>query len=109
MSMNYNEQLQHLLAEISQKKNLEMKRNELLSQRTNLESHIQELQKNMWKEEADVDCLERTGLTSVFYALVGKKEDMLDKEKSKHMRPELNMILLFRNGVSWTMISDILK
>ena len=37
----------------------------------------------MGNEQADVDRLERTSLTSVFYAVIGQKEDMLDKEKAE--------------------------
>ena len=46
-----------------------------------MDSRVQEFKKVMWSEQADVDRLERTSLTSVFYAIIGKKEDMLDKEK----------------------------
>ena len=79
--MKYNEQLQQLQEKVSQKKSLEVKLKEWQSQRSELDSKVRELKKIMWDEQADVDRLERTNLTSVFYALIGKKEDMLDKEK----------------------------
>lgn len=79
--MNYNEQLQQLQEKVSQKKSLEAKLKELQSQRGDLDSRVRELKKIMRDEQADVDRLERTSLASVFYALIGKKEDMLDKEK----------------------------
>lgn len=79
--MNYNEQLQQLQEKVSQKKSLEAKLKELQSQRSELDSKVRELKKIMWDEQADVDRLERTSLASVFYAIIGKKEDMLDKEK----------------------------
>lgn len=79
--MNYNEQLYKLQEKVSQKKSLEAKLKELQSQRGDLDSRVRELKKGMWSEQADVDRLERTSLASVFYAIIGKKEDMLDKEK----------------------------
>lgn len=79
--MNYNEQLQQLQEKVSQKKSLEAKLRELQSQRSELDNKVRELKKIMWDEQADVDRLERTSLASVFYALIGKKDDMLDKEK----------------------------
>ena len=79
--MNYNEQLLQLQEKVSQKKSIEAKLKELKVQRGELDSRVQEFKKVMWNEQADVDRLERTSLTSVFFAIIGKKEDMLDKEK----------------------------
>lgn len=79
--MNYNEQLLQLQERVSQKKSCESKLKELKSQREELDSRVQEFKKVMRNEQADVDRLESTSLTSVFYAIIGKKEDMLDKEK----------------------------
>ena len=79
--MNYNEQLLQLQEKVSQKKSIEAKLNELKAQRGELDSRVQEFKKVMWNEQADVDRLERTSLTSVFFAIIGKKEDMLDKKK----------------------------
>ena len=79
--MNYNEQLLQLQEKVSQKKSIEAKLKELKVQRGELDSRVQEFKKVMWIEQADVDRLERTSLTSVFFAIIGKKEDMLDKEK----------------------------
>lgn len=79
--MNYNEQLQQLREKVSQKQNLEAKLRELRSQREKLDDRVRELKKIMWDEQADVERLERVSLTSVFYAMVGKKTEKLDEEK----------------------------
>lgn len=79
--MNYNEQLLQLQERVSQKKSCESKLKELKSQREELDSRVQEFKRVMWAEQADVERLERISLTSVFYAIIGKEEDMLDKEK----------------------------
>lgn len=81
--MHDNKQLQQLQEKVSQKKCLEAKWRELQSQHEDLSNRVQELKTVMGNEQADVDCLERTSLTSVFYAVIGKKEDMLDKEKAE--------------------------
>ena len=81
--MHDNKQLQQLQEKVSQKKRLEAKWRELQSQHEDLSNRVQELKTVMGNEPADVDRLERTSLTSVFYAVIGKKEDMLDKEKAE--------------------------
>ena len=79
--MNYNEQLLQLQEKVSQKKSIEAKLKELKAQRGELDSRVWEFKKVMRSEQADVDRLERISLTSVFYAIIGKKENMVDKEK----------------------------
>ena len=81
--MHDNKQLQQLQEKVSQKKRLEAKWRELQSQHEDLSNRVQELKTVMGNEQADVDRLERTSLTSVFYAVIGQKEDMLDKEKAE--------------------------
>ena len=81
--MHDNKQLQQLQEEVSRKKSLEAKWRELQSQQEDLSNRVQELETVMGNEQADVDRLERTSLTSVFYAVIGKKEDKLDQEKAE--------------------------
>ena len=79
--MNYNEQLQKLQEKAAQKKSVEAKLRELKAQKDELNNRVYVFKKTMRREQADVDRLERTSLSSVFYAMLGKKEEMLDKEK----------------------------
>lgn len=79
--MNDNEQLQQLREKVSRKQNLEQKLRELRSQREKLDDQVRELKKIMWDEQADVERLAHVSLASVFYAMVGKKTEKLDKEK----------------------------
>ena len=81
--MHDNKQLQQLQEKVSRKKSLEAKWRELQSQQEDLSNRVQELETVMGNEQADVDRLERTSLTSVFYAVIGKKEDKLDQEKAE--------------------------
>lgn len=79
--MHYNDQLHLLQEKIWKKRELTAKRTELRAQQEDLENRIRELKKALSAEQADVDRLERTSLSSIFYTLIGKKEEMLDKER----------------------------
>ena len=81
--MNYNEQLQKLQKKVSQEKSVEAKLRELKSQKDELNNRVYVFKKTMKNEQADVERLERTSLSSVFYAMMGRKDEMLDKEKAE--------------------------
>ena len=81
--MNYNEQLQKLQKKVSQEKSVEAKLRELKSQKDELNSRVYVFKKTMKNEQDDVERLERTSLSSVFYAMIGRKDEMLDKEKAE--------------------------
>ena len=81
--MNYNEQLQKLQKKVSQEKSVEAKLRELKSQKDELNSRVYVFKKTMKNEQADVERLERTSLSSVFYTMIGRKDEMLDKEKAE--------------------------
>jgi len=79
--MNYEEQLKHLQERVLQKKSIEAKLRELKAQQSELESNVRDYKEIMWKEQIDVERLEKISLANIFYTIVGKKEDMLYKEK----------------------------
>ena len=81
--MNYNNQLQKLQKKVSQQKSVEAKLRELKSQKDELNNRVYVFKKTMKNEQADVERLERTSLSSVFYAMMGRKDEMLDKEKAE--------------------------
>ena len=78
---HYDEELQALQQKLSRKKHLQALLNELHTQRTELEAKVSNLKTIMEKEQADVDRLERRGLTALFYGIVGKKEEKLDEQR----------------------------
>ncbi len=43
----------------------------------------------LFKEERDVERLERTSISSIFLSLIGKKEEKLDKEKEEFLQAKL--------------------
>lgn len=79
--MNYKEQLPYLHERVLQKKSIEAKLRELKSQQSVLEKNVRDYKEIMWKEQIDVERLEKISLTNIFYSIVGKKEGMLYKEK----------------------------
>ena len=49
----------------------------------------EELEKKLQKEEQDVERLEETTILSLFYQLVGNKEEKLEKEKQEAMQASI--------------------
>jgi hypothetical protein len=79
----YDEQLQILQQQIVQKRREESKLKELNKQREELSARVSEFQKDKLEQQADVDQLEGHSLAAFFYALIGKKEERLDKEREE--------------------------
>ena len=52
-------------------------------------SRCRELQERLKAEESDVDKLEGTSLASLFYAVLGTKEDRLEKERQEFLAAKL--------------------
>lgn len=81
--MDFDERLKQLNQQIHTKKSLEAKRTELEAQRETLHKHATQLKKIMWTEQADVDKLTRTSMTSILSAMLGNKEKRLEKEQAE--------------------------
>lgn len=79
----YDKQLQLLQQQASHKKRTESKLKELYIQREELSAKVREFRKNKIEEQADVDQLENRSLASFFYAVIGRKDEKLDKEREE--------------------------
>ena len=77
----YDDDLQSLQQKLSRKKHLQALLKELHTQRIELETKVASLKKIMEEDEYDVTRLERRGLASLFYGIVGKKEEKLSEER----------------------------
>lgn len=77
----YDDDLQSLQQKLSRKKHLQALLKELHTQRIELETKVASLKKIMEEDEYDVTRLERRGLASIFYGIVGKKEEKLNEER----------------------------
>ncbi len=79
----YDKQLQELQEQVALKRRLEYKLKDLEKQHLVMEEKVQEYEAVKYKEQEDVDKLERMNLTSILLQITGKKEEMLDMEKAQ--------------------------
>ena len=75
--------LQQVQGKLFKKKRLEAKLSVLRSQNRSVELRVAELKRELESQQADVLRLERVTLSAIFYSLIGKKEERLDKEKQE--------------------------
>ena len=78
---HYDEELQCLQQKLARKRRLEMMLKDLYEQKGELQSKVRDLEISRQKEESDVDRLEGRSLSSLFYRIVGKKEEKLDEQR----------------------------
>ena len=81
MKTNYNEQLQEFQKKISQKNQLKTKLRTLKSHHEDLDDKIHKLEEIMYAEEMKIHHLEHISFVSIFYTIVGKKREELEKAK----------------------------
>lgn len=79
----YDEQLRILGQQVARKVHLEKLLRDLKKQKETLEAKVADLEHIKMDEEKDVDRLEGRGLISLFYDVIGKKGEKLDKELSE--------------------------
>lgn len=79
----YDEQLQSLQQQVARKSHLEAVLEDLHNQKRELDVKVVELSCAKQNEQTDVDRLEGRSLAAFFYAVVGKKEEKLDKERKE--------------------------
>lgn len=80
---HYDDQLKLLQQQVAHKNREESKLKELYVQREALTAKVQEFKKTKLEEQDDVDQLEGHSLSAFFYAVIGKKEEKLDKEREE--------------------------
>lgn len=80
---DYNTELNALQEKLARKGKIESMLRSLRSQLTELQAEEGRLSAQRFKEQADVDRLEKNSLAAFFYAAISKKEEKLDKEKAE--------------------------
>lgn len=83
-----NERLNELRGKTARGNKVEAMLKELYAQRAEAEARAGELAQELMREQADVDKL-TGGFWSVYYAIVGKKRDMLEKERAEVMKASM--------------------
>jgi len=75
--------LQELQEKVARKQQLERRKEELYAQRGELRRRVEELDAIRIREQADVDKLENRSLSNFFYNVIGKMDELLDKEREE--------------------------
>ncbi len=79
----YDQNLQDLQNKLAQQKQFIAKKKELQLQQVELTEKVEKLKKFKTKEQADVERLEKGGLSFFFYEVLGKSETQMEKEKKE--------------------------
>ena len=79
----YNENLWELKEQLGKRDGIETELQNLQEKRKPIEEKVRELEKCKLAEEKDVTRLEQNKLVSVFYQIIGQKEERLSKEKAE--------------------------
>ena len=78
---NYNDELAMYQQQIVRKQRLEEINSNLEEQKDELEKKAEELAQILKKEQRDVEKIEGVSLSAIFFDMVGKREERIDKEK----------------------------
>lgn len=76
-------QLRELHQKVLRKRTLIRELSALHFKQQELDSKVKDLEKRKQAEQKDVDRLEKGGITSFFYSVIGKKEERLEKERAE--------------------------
>lgn len=90
MLSEYNERLTGLQEKITRCSRMDGMLRELRAQETELAQQVGELTMLLFKEQEDVDRL-TGGFRAVFYAVLGKRKEMLEKEREEVLRASVQL------------------
>jgi len=79
----YDEELKERKQRVQRKEYLERRKESLSKQKIELEEKTATLKKEMNKEQRDVNRIEGSSLAALFYNVVGKKEEKIEKERKE--------------------------
>lgn len=74
-------QLKEFWEKVKRRRRLSEELSRLRNEQTALDRRVKELETKKQKEQKDAERLEKAGVRSFFYALIGKKEEKLEKER----------------------------
>lgn len=89
MYKEINEDILSLKEKLREKQKLGSSKNTVESQLLKKKTQQEQLEKNLSKERKDVERLEKTSLNSMFFSLIGKKDEKLDKEREEYFLAKL--------------------
>lgn len=77
------ENLQTLAQKVERQRQLSVLEDSVFRQIMDIQDKVSRLKTELYKEESDVENLKKTGLTAIFYEIIGKKEEKLEKEQQE--------------------------
>ena len=80
---NYNERLEQLREKMARHRRLSAEVSTLEERRASLAQRVQQLKEETYKEQLDVDQLENFSAAKLFYQVVGKLDERLEKEQAE--------------------------
>ena len=80
---NYNERLEQLREKMARRRRLNAEVSTLEERRVSLAQRVQQLKEETYKEQLDVDQLENFSAAKLFYQVVGKLDERLEKEQAE--------------------------
>lgn len=80
---NYNERLEQLREKMARRRRLNVEVSTLEERRASLAQRVQQLKEETYKEQLDVDQLENFSAAKLFYQIVGKLDERLEKEQAE--------------------------
>lgn len=80
---NYNERLEQLREQMARRRRLSAEVSTLEDRRASLAQRVQQLKEETYKEQLDVDQLENFSAAKLFYQIVGKLDERLEKEQAE--------------------------
>lgn len=80
---NYNERLEQLREKMARHRRLSAEVSTLEERRASLAQRVQQLKEETYKEQLDVDQLENFSAAKLFYQIVGKLDERLEKEQAE--------------------------
>lgn len=79
----FNEELCRLQEQVTKKAHYESVLRNLYDQQRELQDKVRKLNQIRWSENQDVEKLEGFSLAALYYFVIGKKDEMLDKERAE--------------------------
>lgn len=80
---NYNERLEQLREKMARRRRLNAEVSTLEERRASLAQRVQQLKEETYKEQLDVDQLENFSAAKLFYQIMGKLDERLEKEQAE--------------------------
>lgn len=80
---NYNERLEQLREQMARRRRLSAEVSTLEDRRASLAQRVRQLKEETYKEQLDVDQLENFSAAKLFYQIVGKLDERLEKEQAE--------------------------